>query len=543
MKKNKKRTPLRIIKLISFYILGLLTLLIIAVFVMTARDRAIDYDVDLTDIDIPKFKSQKIDYKPSYDKTKTIPFTAGCIIDIDNDGVEELFIGGGIDQQDAFFKFENGSFSDITVSTGWSKETPDDTYGAVSLDLDKDGDNDLLITRESGVWHYDNNNGKFEGSKLNLDFDEKSVPLSVAICDLNRDGLYDMYVCGYIARKHVEGETIFNKEYGGVSSLYINQGDNIFKNITKEAGLYHQHNTFQGIFIDVDGDDLEDLVVAQDTGTVKTWKNLGDLKFEDVANPTSDYFSYPMGIAVSDYNNDGLPDFYFSNVGSTPPTALVRGDLTDDQVLNKKWIMFENKGGFKFEDVAEKTKLADYEFSWGAIFEDFNLDGRDDLVVSENYVGFPTHILPAWRLDGRFMVQNSKGEFAAVGEKSGVQNRLYSISPLTADFNQDGSPDLVHVNLLGPQKVFINEGSSNHYLKVKLANNVDSIGAKVSVELDNGKILHGTFISGEGLCSDQSHVLIFGLESGHAKRVQVQFLNGKSLSKEGEFKNETLNLL
>ena len=90
-----------------------------------------------------------------------------------------------------------------------------------------------------------------------------------------------------------------------------------------------------------------------------------------------------MGIAVTDLKNDGLPDFFFSNVGSTVPDTLVRGDLTDDQVLHKEWILFENQGDFTFTDVAARSQVADFEFSWGAIFEDFNLDGRDDLVVSE----------------------------------------------------------------------------------------------------------------------------------------------------------------
>jgi hypothetical protein len=259
-------------------------------------------------------------------------------------------------------------------------------------------------------------------------------------------------------------------------------------------------------------------------------------------NPTSDYFSYPMGIGVTDYNNDGRPDFFFSNVGSTTPDAIVRGDLREDQVLSKKWIMFENQGGFKFEDVAEKAKLADYEFSWGALFEDFNLDGRDDLVVSENYVGFPTHILSAWRLDGRFMLQNDKGEFAAAGKQAGIQNRLFGISPITADFNQDGYPDVIHVNLMGPQKVFLSKGGNANYLKIKLPNNVSSVGAKVMVQLDDGAHLHNTFVVGEGLCSDQTHILTFGLGKQKAKSVTVRYLDGRVANDSGPFVNQQLSL-
>ena len=532
----------KLLKSILCYLAIILLVLIAGLFWLTANDRAIDYDVSYNGISVPEFDEQTINFVPSYDAEKTIPFTAGAVIDIDGDGVEEIFLGGGINQNDAIYRFENGLFKDITTQTGWSKNTPDKTFSSVAFDYDHDDDSDLLITRQSGVWLYTNVNGKFSGEKLDLEFDPKSVPLSVAISDLNRDGLFDMYVTGYIAREHVEGETIFNQVYGGISSLYLNQGGLKFNNITEESGLYYQHNTFQGIFIDVDGDSLEDLVVAHDTGTVKTWKNLGGLKFKDMPNPTSDYFSYPMGIAVTDYNNDGDPDFYFSNVGSTTPDAIVRGDLREEQVLNKKWIMFENKGGFKFEDVAEKAKLADYEFSWGAIFEDFNLDGRDDLVVSENYVGFPTHILPAWRLDGRFMIQNSDGEFAAVGKQAGVQNRLFGISPLTADFNQDGYPDLIHINLKGPQKVFLSKGGTANYLKVKLPNTVKSVGAKVIVTLDDGTRLHNFFVVGEGLCSDQSHILNFGLASQKAKSISVTYIDGQVVNKNGDFVNQLITL-
>jgi len=532
----------KLLKSILIYTTLMVVVLVGGLFWMTANDRAIDYEVDITGIEVPTFSEQIINFVPTYDAKQTLPFTASAIIDIDGDGVEELFLGGGIHQADAFFQFKNGVFVDITLQTNWHKDTPDKTFGSVALDLDKDGDTDMLIARQSGVWLYDNLGGTFVGRKLDLDFDSKSVPLSIAVADLNRDGLFDMYVAGYIARKHVEGETIFNQVYGGVSALYINQGNNSFKNVTKESGLYYQHNTFQGIFIDIDGDSLEDLVVVHDTGTVKTWKNLGNLKFKDMPNPTSDYFSYPMGIAVTDYNNDGSPDFYFSNVGSTPPDALVRGDLTDDQILHKKWIMFENKGGFRFEDIADKARLADYEFSWGALFEDFNLDGRDDLVVSENYVGFPTHVIPAWRLDGRFMIQNQNGEFAAVGKAAGVQNRHFGITPLTADFNQDGYPDLIHVNLMGPQKVFINNGGDANYLKVKLANSVESIGAKVTVVLANGEKRHKTFVIGEGLFSDQTHILIFGLGSQHATDVSVKYLNGQVSNISGTFVNQVLSL-
>ena len=525
---------------IFFFLVFLVAAAFAGLTFMTGKDRSNSYPNELAGLTLPQFDEQSIDFVPTYDGTKTLPFTASAIIDVDSDGIEEIFVGGGIDQQDALFRFDNGSFVDITADVGWTKETPDKTFSAISLDLDHDGDNDLLITRQSGVFLYSNDGGTFSVIKLELDLDPKTVPLSAAVADLNRDGLFDMYISGYIAREHVEGETIFNRDYGGKSALFINEGDNTFRNITEEAGMAYHHNTFMGIFIDVDDDQLEDLVVAHDTGQVRTWKNLGDLKFENVANPRSEEFAYPMGIGVTDLKNDGLPDFFFSNVGSTVPKSLVRGDLREEQVLHTDWMLFENTGGFTFKDTAEDRQVGNYEFSWGGIFEDFNLDGRDDLVVSENYEGWPLHKLPMWRLDGRFLLQNEAGIFMDAGDKVGVKNREYGITPLTADFNQDGYPDLVHINLLGPQKVFLSKGGDNASLKVQLPNVIESVGAEVKVTLEDGATLIQTFVVGEGLLSDQSHILVFGLEKQKATSVSVQRLDGSTNDQSGSFSNETL---
>ncbi len=166
----------KLLKSIAFLIVLITVLLVGGVYWLAASDRAIDYDVGTDGISIPTFDERTIDFIPTYDKMQTLPFTAGAIIDIDNDGIEEVFFGGGIHQQDRFYRFENNSFVDITTSTGWKKQTPDKTFSATALDLDQDGDTDLLVTRQSGVWHYDNEAGAFTGVKLDLDIDPESVP-------------------------------------------------------------------------------------------------------------------------------------------------------------------------------------------------------------------------------------------------------------------------------------------------------------------------------------------------------------------------------
>tara|TARA_R110002124_G_scaffold266409_1_gene433310 strand:- start:218 stop:1813 length:1596 start_codon:yes stop_codon:yes gene_type:complete len=529
-------------KKIFITIAAILALLISAVVVKFSLDKNIPYDVSSDNIEVPSFTSSYLDFEQELSDAESLPFTASAIIDIDNDGTEELFIGGGPNQEDEFFQYANGEFGRMEKGFFTKTVIQDATFGSSVIDVDNNGYSDLIVSRTSGVWLYLNQNGKFSEQKLDLPLKADTSPLSVAISDINRDGHFDMYVAGYIKKELVEGQNIFNKEgYGGTSAMLLNNGDNTFTDITDSSGLAYVHNTFMGIFVDMDNDGLEDLVVAHDTGHVKTWKNIGNNKFIDAPNPNSKEYSYPMGIAVTDYQNNGLVDFFFSNVGSTAPAPLAKGDLRDDQIYNDKWIMFQNKGNFKFEDVAEQVKLADYEFSWGAIFEDFNLDGRDDLVVSENYIGFPIHKIPFLRLPGRFLMQTETGEFAETGEQSDVKNTGYSITPITADFNNDGYPDFVHINIAGKSKVFMNKGGDNHYLKVKLTDNISSIGAKITVTLSDGSLLRRDLVSGEGLSSDQSHIQIFGLQQSSVTEVQVRYLDGRVEVKQGDFVNQLLS--
>ena len=533
----------KVLKLLGLSVISLVVILIVTLSSRAILDKQIPYDVNLAGTEIPTFKTIELPQLHSHSDATSLPVAAGAAIDIDGDGVSELFVGGGHGQTDVLYKFNDGGFEVITNAAGIDKPEGGSSLGALVLDTDKDGQQDLIVVRPTGIWLYSNNGGTFSGRKLDAPLLADTTAVSVAVADINRDGHFDMYVSGYIRNDLIEGLNIFNKEgYGGTSALLINRGDDSFEDQTEERGLYYKHNTFQSAFIDLDHDSDLDLVVAHDTGHVKTWANDGSGHFTDVPNPNSTDYAYPMGIAIGDYDNDGLVDFFFSNVGSTPPNFLIMGDLRDDQQHNWKWLMFRNLGDMKFEEVAEETKLADYEFAWGAVFEDFNLDGREDLAVSENFVSAPFHKFGFMRLPGRFLVQTPAGEFAEVGAEAGVVNKRYSIAPVTADFNSDGLPDMVHINLAGRSKAFLSTGeTSNGFLKVKLPRDISSIGAMVTVELEDGKKLFKPFVSGEGLSSDSSHVIIAGLGNQQAEKVSVRFINRQTEERIGPFRNETVS--
>lgn len=486
------------------------------------------YPNSLADSDIPRYIEVSLKHFHNYNGAKYLSIVGSAAIDVDADGVAELFIGGGENQDDQLYVFKNNAFQPHPhIKFGKSKH--DATYGASVVDINNDGKDDLLLARESGGYLYLNTGMGFKQTKLDLHLNSKSRPLSFTLGDINRDGKIDVYVSAYLTRNAIEGQNIFNKKnYGATSVLLLNNGDNTFKDITKAAGIRHIHNTFLGIFVDMDADKDLDLVVAHDTGQVKVWQNNGDTTFSEVDTPYSKLFGYPMGIGAGDYNNDGRIDFYFSNIGNTLPTFLAKGDLTPTQRFYSGFMLMENQGGMKFVDASSQTKLKNYEFSWGVTMADLNLDGKQDILLAQNYIAIPFQKL--FKLPGRMLLQRSDNTFAAVEQEAGVVNRNYEIAPLLADFNGDGYLDQIRVNLGGKSKAFISQAGKNNYLKVKLPATARFFGSKVIVTLSDGSQLYDWHLSGEGLGSDQEHTLVFGLgKTLTARKVSVIPTSGERL--------------
>ena len=451
----------------------------------------------------------------------SLPFLASAAIDINGDGRDELFLGGGEKQADAIFAFKNNRFEKLPLT--FAKGAVDATHGAATMDIDNDGDTDLFTARESGVWYHENLNGKFGSVNLGLGLADNTVPLSIGFGDINKDGLADMYIAGYIKIELVEGETIFSDNYGGFSYLFLNEGEGKWRNISKEAGVWRQHNTFLGVFADLDNDLDSDLVIAQDTGRVEMYSNNGDMTFTPIENPS--VYSYPMGVAVGDYDNDGLVDLYFSNVGYTLPSIVLRGDLDKDDPFNPSFMLFRNEGGLEFTDTAEAMNAAKYGFGWGTVMADMNLDGREDLLAAQNYARFPANELLQHYPSK--ILQNYGDKFQPVEKVSGAENTLYGISPIVSDFNGDGWPDLVWANLDGPSLAYINKGGTRNWIKVRLPNKARSLGARVTVVASNGLTQTKQLLTSQGLGSDQGRDLIFGLgDAESVKSVSITFQNG-----------------
>jgi len=478
---------------------------------------------ELGDVDtnfVPTFTEVSTDYEHNLNGGD-IKFLGGALIDVDGDGIEEIFVGGGEGQEDALLQFNGEEFVNIASDYGFNSVGP--TMGVLSVDAENDGDIDLFVARLSGLYLYENKGGKFIEQNLNIEFSSRAMPFDIASTDINNDGFVDLYISTFIRPEFLKSATFNDPNHLTANVFLINDGQGSFEDITESSGIDFQQNTFLSAFVDLNNDNLQDFVAATNTDKVKIYKNKGNGSFESVGDFTD--YGFWMGLAIADIDNDGDQDLFFTNTGNTVPASSARGDLSQNQILDTEWALLRNDGNFNFSQVNTEVGVAGFEFAWGADFADMNLDGLEDLLVVENYIKWPAHKLN--KLPGRFLLQGSDGTFVPIINLAGVENPFYGMTPLISDFNRDGYPDIVYLNLDGPVKAYLNDGGSNHYLVVEMPDTASALGAEITVKTSDGKILSQQFISSTGLLSDQSSNLFFGLASSKKiEYVQIDWLSG-----------------
>lgn len=462
-------------------------------------------------------------FNHSFDDS-TYAFVGSSLIDIEGDGIEEIFLAGGLGQSDALIKFTDEGFIDIIEGSGLDTDSPT-AGGAISLDINKDKSVDLLVAREDGIYIYLNKKGVFTESKVDIKFEQDTVPMSLAAGDINKDGWVDLYISTFKSAKKLKLATFNDPDNLSHNVLLLNNGDNTFTNITSIAGVEYNQNTFQASFVDFNNDTWVDLVLSPNTDKVVVYENMKDSTFEKKA-PLTEY-GFWMGMTIADIDNDLDQDLFFSNAGNTIPEKAARGDLRKDQILELEWALLRNDGDFNFTNITEEYQLTNYEFAWGALLEDLNLDGKKDLLVSENYIKWPAHKIK--KLSGRILLQGDNQYIPAISALS-LENPYYGTTPLTSDFNNDGQLDIVWVNLNGSTRVFLSkysEEKTNHFLKVLLPDATSSLGAQVNLYLSDGSMQSMQKIVGQGLMTDTSSTLHFGIPANLSiKKLEVQWQDG-----------------
>ena len=471
----------------------------------------------------PPFTPVPVDFTHTWAKG-TQPFTGAAVIDIDGNGTYEIFVGGGEGQPDALLSYRNGRLVNIENGTGLSNTST--TYGSTAIDIDADGDTDLIVARDNGVYLYLNDGGRFQERRIPIDFPIDSVPFSVAVADIDHDGDGDLYVSIFVNAKKFRSATFNDPTHAKANRLLLNNGDLTFTDVTESSGTASKQNTFFSAFVDLNADGWLDLVVAQNTGAVEIFRNLKDRTFEPV--PTTSPFGFWMGLAVGDIDNDGDQDLFFTNVGQSIPLFLTSGDLRKDQRHTHDWMLLRNDGNFHFTDVTGEYGLTGEGFAWGAVFEDFNLDGQLDLFVAQNYIKWPVH---TWlKLSGRTYLQTGETPARTFQQAPtlGLENNYFGQSPVIVDLDGDGRQDLVWLNINGPARAFLNTAPGN-YVTIVVPDTVANIGTTITLETNRGRSYTRAVVGTMGMLTDQTPELSFGL--GHHEQVLravIQRANGQT---------------
>jgi len=186
----------------------------------------------------------------------------------------------------------------------------------------------------------------------------------------------------------------------------------------------------------------------------------GSLHFRDVTGAAGlGVRGWGMGIAVGDFNNDGLPDLYVTGFGHN--------------------VLYKNLGGCRFEDVTEKAGVTVGGFSTGAAWADYDRDGKLDLFIARYVHADLAHLPPpdpratGYRsvilqmpdeMEGETDVlfrNRGDGTFEDVSQKAGVGDpqKLHGMGVVWGDYDNDGWPDLFVTNDAGPNYLYHNKGN------------------------------------------------------------------------------------
>jgi hypothetical protein len=406
--------------------------------------------------------------------------------DYNNDGFEDLYVTC-LGPDHLLKNNGNGTFSDVTEKAGVSD--PRWTTGASFVDYDHDGDLDLFV---SNYVDFDINNLPEFGKGQTCQY--KSVPVQ----------------CGPRGLK------------GAGDSLFRNNGNGTFTNVTKDAGVTDP-NGFYGLGVitsDFDDDGLIDIFVANDSTPNFHYRNKGNGTFEEIGFNAGTAVNENgseqgcMGVTVGDYDHDGKLDIFVTNFADEYNT------------------LYRNDGANSFTDLAYAAKVAAVslpQVGWGTKFFDYDNDGWVDLFVANGHV-YPQ--LPNYRQPRLLQRNNRDGTFDEVSSQFGtvLTDARASRGVAFGDIDNDGDVDLVICDLDGPPQVLRNDGgNTNNSILIKtvgVKGNRSGIGAQVKVvsgdlsQIDEVR-------SGDSYISQSDLRLHFGLEQrAKVDLIQVRWPSG-----------------
>ncbi len=422
----------------------------------------------------------------------TFDLAGGAIVeDFDGDGLLDIFVST-YDPTEHLHYFRNngrGGFEDRSVEA--NLEGLLGGFNLVHADHDNDGDADVLVLR--GAWlgaegHVPNSLLRNEGEGRFVDVTFESglgvahYPTQTAgWADFDGDGDLDLYI---------GNESDESTRSPG--QLFRNEGNGTFVDVAATAGVTNDGFAKSVAWGDYDNDGDPDLYVSNLGGVNRLYRNDGEGSFTDIARelgvegPSMSFASW-----FWDYDNDGDLDLYVAaydwNAGGLD--AYVRSQLGVPHGIETT-ALYRNDGSGRFEDVGAAAGFASVTLPMGANFGDADNDGWLDVYLGTGYPDYEA-LMP------NVLYRNRDGRtFVDVTYAAGLGHLQKGHAVVFADLDQDGDQDLfeqIGGFYLGDKfanALFENPGSGNRWLTVELQGrnaNRSAIGARIRVDVvENG---------------------------------------------------------
>lgn len=447
----------------------------------------------------------------------------------------------------------NGTFSDVTLKVGMGKNIGFG-MGCIVADYDNDGDQDLYLTNFGMNQLYQNNgDGTFTDVTTHAGVANAHWSVSASFGDYNLDGFLDLYVTNYldynIETAHpcsLEGVPIYcgPHEYPGASdTLYRNNGDGTFTDITARSGVKNRGKGLGVLFTDYNNDGYPDIFVANDAVEDYLYRNNRDGTFTDVALAAGIAYNSEgratasMGIANGDYDNDGVLDLFVTNF------SLEVNSL------------FHNDGDGIYTMTTFEAGLAEPSFSrlgFGTKFLDIDNNGTLDLLVANGHVwDNVTQITPSlsYQQTCQLFLNDGTGKYKDITRFAGTffNRPVVARGTSCGDYDNDGDVDILISSSGGTPVLLRNDSrTENRWLKIQLTGttgNRNAIGTKVYLKTNKTTYLKEV-TSGGSYASGNDFTLHFGFGSTETiNSIKIQWLGGEVQHLEDVSTNRLIHII